>query len=237
MASLTQPELEVLRTRAADITPAQAVALAWAQCVEDGTFFLRYVQTRDEADQAQTTKPFPLHETYLLDLWQILSTEQRVVVAKSRQMMISWLVATYCVWYARFHGNTACYYQTKAFEDAVAMVAMPEGGFEGRCQFIESHLPHWLHLDCKVSEGRIQYPNGSIIQALAGGADKIRGKVASVVVEDEFGHQEDQVGVFTAVAPLIQKGAKAFFISTPNGSDNFFATLYHGHPVGTEETT
>ena len=231
MAPLTKPELEVLRTRSADITTAQAIQLAWTQCAEDGTFFLRYVQTRDEADQHQTTKPFPIHEAYLMDLWRLLEAESRVVVAKSRQMMISWLVATFCVWYARFRANTACYYQTKAFEDAVAMVAMPEGGFEGRCQFIESHLPSWLHMECKVSEGRIQYPNGSIIQALAGGADKIRGKVASVVVEDEFGHQEDQVGVFTAVAPLIQKGAKAFFISTPNGSDNFFCVLFHGYPL------
>jgi phage FluMu gp28-like protein len=231
MTLLTAPELEVLRTRSQDVTAEQAVALAWAQAAADGTFFLRFVQTRDEADPEQTTKPFPLHLAYLTDLWRIIDKNQRVVIAKSRQMMISWLMAAYCVWYARFHANSACYYQTKAFEDAVAMVAMPEGGFEGRCQFIESHLPAWLHMDVKISEGRVQYPNGSIIQALAGGADKIRGKVASVVVEDEFGHQEDQTGVFTAVAPLIQKGTRAIFVSTPNGSDNFYCTLYHGHAM------
>ncbi len=232
---ITRPELEILRVRQADITPEQAVALAWAQCVEDGTFFLTYVQTRDEADQGHTIKSFPVGLVYLMDLWRLVDTEQRIVIAKSRQMLITWLMAAYLVWYARFRANTACYYQTKSFEDAVAMVAMPEGGFEGRCQFIESHLPQWLRMDSKPSEGRIQYPNGSIIQALAGGADKIRSKVASVVVEDEFGHQEDQAGVFTAVAPLIQKGARAIFISTPNGSDNFNATLFHGHPVGVSE--
>lgn len=114
------------------------------------------------------------------------------------------------------------------------MVAMPEGGFEGRCQFIESHLPQWLQTKVKVSEGRIQYANGSIIQALAGGADKIRGKTASRIYEDEFAFQDDQDGVYTAVAPLRQNGAAAFFISTPNGSANLFATLYHGRAVGQE---
>lgn len=114
------------------------------------------------------------------------------------------------------------------------MVAMPEGGFEGRAQFIESHLPGWMATKLKISEGRIQYSNGSVIQALAGGSDKIRGKTASLIFQDEFAYADDQDGVFTACAPLMQKGAKAFFVSTPNGSSNLFATLYHGRPVGQE---
>ena len=45
---------------------------------------------------------------------------------------------------------------------------------------------------------------------------------------------EDQEGVYLSVAPVVQKGAKAFFVSTPNGTSNQFATLYHGRPVGVE---
>ena len=79
----------------------------------------------------------------------------------------------------------------------------------------------------------MQYPhNGSMIQALSGGADQIRGTTPSLLIEDEFAHQEDQPGVYTAVAPLIQKKAKLVFASTPNGASNTFATLYHGYPVG-----
>ena len=115
------------------------------------------------------------------------------------------------------------------------MVCMPSGGFEGRCQFIENHLPEWMRQDYKPAEGRIQYPNGSIIQALSGGADKIRGKTASLIIEDEMAHQEDQAGVWTAVAPLVQKGAKIVLCSSPNGASNMFATLWHGHPVGVGE--
>ena len=110
------------------------------------------------------------------------------------------------------------------------MVAMPEGGFEGRCQFIESHLPDWLKVPHKISEGRIQYGNGSLIQGLAGGGDKIRGKVASLIVEDESAFQEDQQGVFTAVMPLVQNGAKVVFVSTPNG-ENFFSTIFFGYEL------
>jgi len=96
---------------------------------------------------------------------------------------------------------------------------------------MESHLPDWMQLKCKVSEGRIQYSNGSMIQALAGGADKIRGKTASLFVGDEMAFQDDQDGVVTALLPLIQKGSKAILVSTPNGSSNAFATLYHGRVI------
>jgi len=216
------------------VSTEEILDLTRYQCEHDGLFWLRYVYTRDEADPSQAVKPFPVHLEYVQQVWWILDHARFGVIAKSRQMLMSWLIAAHACWWARFKGNQAVYYQTKSFEDAIAMVAMPEGGFEGRCQFIESHQPEWLRQRIKCSEGRIQYPNGSIIQALAGGADKIRGKTASRIYEDEFAMQDDQDGVYTAVAPLIQKGAAAFFVSTPNGSENLFATLYHGRPVGRE---
>ena len=149
--------------------------------------------------------------------------------------LMAWILACFCVWHARYKPNQAVYWQTKAWDDAVAMVCMPSGGFAARCQFIEDHLPTWMQVEYKAAEGRIQYPNGSIIQALSGGADKIRGKTASVVIQDEFAFAEDQDGVYAAVAPLIQKGAKAIFVSTPNGTGNAFATLYHGRKLATEQ--
>ena len=202
------------------------------RCRVDGYFWLRFVQTRDEADPERSIKPFPVELGYLRELWELLTNRQRVVVAKSRQMLVSWVVAAFCVHWARFKSNQAIYWQTQHWRDACMMVCMPEGGFEGRCQFIETHLPPWMRVKVKFSEGCSNYGNGSIIQSLAGGADQIRSKVASVIVEDEFAKQEEATGVYTAVAPLIQKGAKVIVVSTPNGSGNMFATLWHGRPVG-----
>lgn len=212
----------------------QTTAAIKEECNRDGLFWLRFVQTRDEADPDQSSKPFPVSLEYIRELWSVLEREQSVVVAKSRQMMVSWILAARCVFHARSRPNQAVFWQTKAWEDAVAMVCMPSGGFQGRCQYIEDSLPRWLRMEYKPSEGRMQYPNGSIIQALSGGADKVRGKVVSLLVEDEFAYQDDQDGVYTAVSPLIQKGSKVVFVSTPNGSGNMFATLYHGRPVGQE---
>lgn len=240
---MTSPEdLKRLLHASDSIPPREAQQLLVGLAAEvnkraalDGLFWLRFVQTRDEASPDQPVKPFPIHLEYTREIWQHLVDDQRVVIAKSRQMLMSWILACFAVWWARYKPNQAVYWQTKAWDDAVAMICMPSGGFAARCQFVEDHLPAWMQVEYKAAEGRIQYPNGSIIQALSGGADKIRGKTASVVIQDEFAFAEDQDGVYAAVAPLIQKGAKAIFVSTPNGTSNQFATLYHGHNVALEQ--
>ncbi len=226
--------LGALEPRAREELFAGLVTEILARCAADGLFWLKFVKTRDEADPNNTIKQFPVEKEYTRQLWEDLLAPEPVCLAKSRQMIVSWETVAFCVWTARFKPNTAVYWQTKAWPDAVSMVCMPSGGFSGRAQFIEDHLPDWMKLPYKPSEGRIQYPNGSIIQGLSGGADQARSKTASVLVEDEFAFQEDQEGVYTAISPLIQKGAKLILISTPNGTSNMFATLWHGRPVGEE---
>lgn len=203
-----------------------------AKCAKDGLFWAKFVSTRDEADPDHSIKTFPLSEDYVRTLWDEWVQFQVCAVAKSRQMFVSWEICTFACWWARYRPNQAVYFQTQNWPDAVAMVSRPEGYVEARMQFIETHLPDWMRQKPKFTEGCIQYPNGSIIQALSGGANQIRSKTPSLYIGDEFAFQEDQDKIWTSVAPLIQKGARAILISTPNGSNNQFATLYHGHPVG-----
>lgn len=223
------------------LAPAEAQALLTAfvhdiseRAAHDGLFWLKWVQTRDEADPQHTIKSFPVHLEYIQQLWTLLCDSQRVVVAKSRQMLLSWVLCAFCCWWARYKAHQAVYWQTQQWKDAVGMTCSPAGAPMGRCQFIEANLPRWMQLETKLAEGMLAYPNGSVIQAVAGGADQIRGKVGSVIVLDEFAHQDEQAGVYTTVAPLVQKGAKLFIVSTPNGTGNVFSTLWHGRPVGRE---
>ena len=203
------------------------------RCRADGLFWLQFVKTRDEADADNTVKAFPTDLEYVNRLWQILADSQRIVVAKSRQMLVSWIVCAFCVWRARFNPNQYIVWQTQKNTDANMMVCLAGGdkdsGFLGRMQFIERNQPSWLRMRVKESEGRLNYPNGSMIEAVPGGANQVRGKVASIIVEDEFAFQEEASGVYTTVAPLIQKATKFIAISTPNGMNNMFASIYHGY--------
>lgn len=200
---------------------------------EDGLFWLRFAQTRDEADPENPVKPFPVHLQYINDLWRVFLTSQRIVVAKSRQMLVSWVLCAFGVWWARYRPHQFIVFQTQKKEDACKMVAMPSTdggiGYLGRMQFIEQHLPHWLKVEVRPSEGSLSYANGSLIEALPGGANQVRSKVPSIIIEDEFAFQEEARGVYGAVAPLIQKAVKFIAVSTPNGMDNIFAEIYHGY--------
>src|SRR5258706_11344225 len=215
MPSVSERCLEALLGKVDGMAQAEAprlyAGLVQAICERaagDGLFWLRYVVTRDEADPAHSVKPFPLHLDYLRDLWGVFCAENLVVVAKSRQMLVSWVVAAFAVWTARSKPHQAVYWQAQKQEDAVGMVCAPEGAQQARCQFIEANLPPWMRIPVKPVEGRLQYPNGSVIQALSGGADKIGGKTASLIVLDEFAHMLDQQQIYTSVVPLVQKGAK-----------------------------
>src|SRR3989304_6016260 len=86
-------------------------------------------------------------------------------------------------------------------------------------QDAEHAMPHWMRQSVTATEGRLIYPNGSIIEALPGGADKIRSKTASMIVLDEMAFLEDAKGTYTAIAPLVRKGAAVGMISTPTGAE------------------
>ena len=226
--------------RLADLPPDKATALLRAarmevltRCQQDGWFWTSFVQTKDEADPAQSTKPFPQHLDYVRQYWDVMTTKKRIAVAKSRQMFITWATCAYMCWVARFHPNTAVLYQTQSEDDANGMVSVAgsskDGGYYGRCQFIERSLPSWMQQAIRDPEGSLTYPNGSIIRALPGGANKIRGKTGTVIVLDEMAFLEEAKGSYTAIAPLVQKGAQLIAISTPNGgAGNFFYHLWHG---------
>ena len=220
----------------AEIAMAGISGQVLQRCAADIQEWLRFVVTRDEADPEHPVKPFPIHLDYMRRLMTLLTREQRLAIVKSRQMLVSWAACAAMVFRARFTPHQAVLYQTQNWPDAVKMVAMPgsgqDGGFAGRCQFIEQHLPHWMRQTVTATEGRLIYPNGSIIEALPGGADKIRSKTASMIVLDEMAFLEDAKGTYTAIAPLVQKGASLVMISTPNGAEsNVFFHLWHGTPL------
>lgn len=244
MPALLAPEtLERVRRQLPTMSPAdaqQALSSVSAQvlerCATDIAYWLRFVLTRDEADPEYPVKPFPIHLGYMRRLMELLTSKGRIAIAKSRQMLVSWAACAYMVHRARFRPHQAIYYQTQNWPDAVKMVAMPGSGqgegFSGRCQFIEAYLPPWMQQRVSPTEGRLIYPNGSLIEAIPGGADKIRSKTSSVIVLDEMAILDDAKSTYTAIAPLVQKGAQLIMISTPAGADgNMFYHLWHGTPM------
>ena len=206
------------------------------KCAADVLTYARFVRTRDEADPDTSVKPFPIDQPDVRQFVVDIDREQKTGAAKSRQVMATWSVCMYMTHWARSKSNQHVIFQTQKWDDAVEKVCMAggssQGGFTGRCQFIERNLPSWLKTKVVESEGRLMYPNGSMIEALAGGKDQIRGKTPSLIVLDEMAFLDEAKATYTSIAPLIQKGCKFIAISTPNGAEgNFYWHLWHGVPM------
>jgi hypothetical protein len=201
------------------------------RCKESFEYFLfKYVRTKDEKSPLSPVKPVP-EKAYLRFLAKEFQHGPDVqYVAKSRQLMVSWLLCAYSVWKAMFQPHALVCFQSKKLEDAARMVFDTTPNV-ARCSFIMANLPPWLKIclqqegdeqkpvpfpaDNKMfSYGSIKLPNGSIVEALAQGPAQVEGKVPSLYIGDEASLQDEWRQAQAAVIPCISNGGKALTVGT-----------------------
>ena len=129
-------------------------------------FIFNFCWTLDEQDEAEPIKRFPKLEYIgeVIDLWV---KERLVLIVKSRQMMMTWLMVALHLWLAMYFKGRHIFFVSKKEEDANALI--------DRAEFIWEHLPEWLRVPMKrkycymVFEGM-----GSVIQAVSQESDALR---------------------------------------------------------------
>lgn len=201
-------ELLVLRQMEATKTAAK-----------DFPFFLeKFVYTHDEHDSIHPTKKFPPLD-YLMDLAKLFVIEDKVLVEKSRQMMVSWIACSFALWLAMFHEGKRVFIQSKKEADANALL--------DRCKFIYRELPEVMRIQypankpmpyCKMQWGK----QNSIIQAIPQGADVLRQYTSSLIISDEMAFQEKAEEAYIAARPTLIGGGKFIGISSPNYKEFFY---------------
>ena len=202
------------------------------RCAGDGWYWVRkYVKTRDEAAGADNSvKLFP-DEPALHAVWDALQygTAKAIVIAKSRQIMVSWLMCAYGLWKARFHPNRMVVWQSKKEDDAVDMVCYGKDRLDqARMQFIEMNLPSWMRERTRFNDGQMSWAIGSKVVAVPEGGHQIRSKTTSDVVMDEAAFQEQFRSAWTAALPLLNKEARLIAVSTANGENAFYEAYEKG---------
>ncbi|MBY0261811.1 MAG: hypothetical protein K2Q20_05680 [Phycisphaerales bacterium] len=195
-------------------------------------FLFHYVRTKDEHDRVTPVKPFPkkAYLEFLAD--EFMGDEEILYVAKSRQLMVSWLLCARVVWEIMFRPHALACFQSKKLEDAASMI-FDSTPTLARCSFIVVSLPDWMKVcvcdeDGKrvlrripigssstlFSSGQIKLPNGSMAMALAQGAAQVEGKVPSLFISDESSLQEEWRASWTAMRPCISGGGRAIAVAT-----------------------
>jgi hypothetical protein len=184
------------------------------------TFISEFVYTLDEHEKSgDPIKKFPSHR-YLRLLVRIFQRNDRVLVPKSRQLMISWVCCAYLLWLALFHKGKLIAIQKVTAEDANDML--------DRVKFIYNHLPSEMKQpDANSIFGKLEFPSiNSKIISVKQGKDQLSGKTCSAIFSDEMSKQVEADEAYFASKPTIDGGGIYIGVGTPNGED-FFYYLVH----------
>lgn len=195
---------------------------AWDASLKDLSVFLwgkgnfkGFVWTNDEQSEDETIKRFP-DRKHLRAFVSLYEKNRLLIVFKSRQMQISWIMAAVVLWECLQPGRrwaVIC----KKFESADELLT--------RMWIIYNKLPENLRPPAKRKEGviTILHPdNPSIIQAAAQNPEDVRQYTLSGVWFDESAFHSAAAEFHKALVPSIQGRGRAVITTTPNGREFFF---------------
>ncbi len=162
------------------------------------------VRTFDEHDSETPIKPFPIRPYVETIVRAFRSKEKVLLLAKSRQMTISWLFTALATHEAQFVQYRKEIFFSKKEDDAFEMVE--------RCKFIYSNQPKWLRNLCPLERklkdmprGKLFFANGSKIIGAPQGGDQVRSHVPTTAFLDEIAFQTEAEDTYASCLPCAQK--------------------------------
>ena len=205
-------------------------------CAADPCYYIfNHVRTIDPLDSEHPVKQFPDTEAMQYLVREVLHGGEPIeYIIKSRQIMMSWVCVAYISWLCRFHPYAYCYIQSKKEPDAREMLYNADPN-RGRLNLIEQNLPWWLRDQYVVDRNPLRfmtgevkfaassgnYPNGSVVTALAQGPSQIEGHVPRFFFSDESSLQPLWLATMGAIKPTIQKDAKLVCVGTSRPPGDF----------------
>ncbi len=186
-------------------------------------FMTKFCYTLDSHDPGQPKKLFP-DRPHLRKLTELWLTHPLMVVAKSRQMLASWLFVGLFLWDTMMLTGRLTFLQSKREEDAIGNYTAATG-LLGRARFILDHLDPKLKLPYKTTANKIEFPTRhSTLWAIPQGPDIIRQHTASGIFSDEMAFQYQAEQAYSAAIPTIENGGRFTAVST--AGPGFFQKLF-----------
>ncbi len=194
-------------------------------------WLIEFPLTQDSHDLENPFKKFPRKE-YLKKITEIFLREKLLLVPKSRQMLITWLMVALHVHQAQFFAGCEIFLQSKKEDDAKDLIA--------RAKTLYERQPVWLLRMLERKDGRVVKPvfkteqitfaNGSFIRGVPQGPDQLRSKTASAIMMDEAAFMVEAEDAFIASKPTIDGGGRMVLVSSAN--PGFFQRMVQARVVG-----
>jgi len=175
-------------------------ALEALRCaVEPWYWMVNYVVTIDARRQGDVYRRFPAEE-YLRSACWLLWHERFTAWPKSRQMVASWLVGSYCLGEALFQQGRLTLVQSKKEEDSAAILWRIRGVWMRQRQFAP-----WLGpKQTEDQAARLAWANDSAIVAKAEGAHHVQSYTPSRLFLDEAQLQDEIEGAYYQALPACE---------------------------------
>ena len=248
--ALSKAEIRSIKRKHKEVFAHGTADLGYTDC---GIWkFLPYVYTKDE-HATPPVRSFLNHgDIYVIILILYMLACDSLLVPKSRQMRVSWILCAFNVWYAMSRKYCRIGFQTKKEDDAAEMVSMGSGEpTGGRMDFIIQHLPGWLRDDNILSGGGnkvgkltfntnpydangIDIPwQGSKIHGIPQGGDQARSYTWSLFNSDESAFQDEYRKAMVGVSAAAVGGGKVISVSSVDSGSDFNAAVLNidGEPA------
>ena len=198
------------------MTLAQEHIEEYAHCAADQWYFItHYIKIRDQELGVIPMVEWP-HLHQLLDL---IAIHNRIILLKSRQVGITWILCALALWYVLFHNSANVLMFSRRETESINM--------KNRCLFMYNELPGWLQIPIgKNNDEMLEFPTmGSTIQSFPATEGGARSEAATLVILDEWAFQQYADTNYTAILPVVEHG-KLVGLSTANGRNNTFYRIW-----------
>jgi len=208
----------------------------------DLRYFLRELTyTKDEHDPTIPAKKYPWEEKpYLQTIAGIWLKTLRLLLPKSRQLLITWTTAACYLWDSMCLQNRLNFFQSKKETDAAAILERanfiyenlggPDYEADGTPRIGKSLIklfkPRASYTTAK-GNCRLRFPTlSSQIWAIPEGADIIRSYTLSGWFCDETAFQANVDKAWQAARPALAGGGRFTGVSSANGKNYWFGLVY-----------
>jgi len=169
-------------------------------------FLTQFVYTTDPHDPEHSIKLFP-PKTYLEFLVSTWLREKRLVVEKSRKMIITWCMLALHLWLASRTPGAFIYFQSQKEDKADRLIQ--------RAYHIWKYLPELLRPQAVYTYCKLKFPVlDSIIQGVPQGTDVIMDETVTAIFSDEQSTQEQAEEAFMIGKPTIDAGGRYTAVGT-----------------------
>lgn len=180
--------------------------------------------TMDEHDEVNPYKRLP-DKKYLRIASYTWVNENRLLIPKSRQVMITWLFCCIAAHEHLFRTARRTAFISKKFDDADALIS--------RVEIVKKRLPtdRFNIPQIRRIKGFMDVPEtGSLIQAMSEEAKELRSYTFSWIFSDEFAFQDQAPETVRAAMPTIQKD-RFTGVSSVNGEETFWSMVTDGGKI------